>query len=210
MKNTLSFSLVTPHLLRGLALCGCRCRNKCGMTATILLICLSTFSAHASGEPLVYRRDSITIMPAGVYSVKVLTGDEDETKKSKKKTKVREPIAMDVEIRSVQALQSEWFYSASQAQADKAVMIMFDPPTDVPLMNMRIYEPLDVIYIDEEGKIIQIVPEVVLADLQEPIGAEHLVRSWLFLQGGSAERLDIRPKDRVEHPLFNPRPRVLQ
>lgn len=176
----------------------------------LIVLFLTPLSAFATNEPLVYRRDSITIMPKDLYASTVLRDEDTKPKKKKTESKMREPIQMDVEIRPVQALQSEWFYSAGGAQQDKAVMIMFDPPTDVPLMAMRIYEPLDVLYMDEEGKIIQIVPDVVLAYLEEPIGAESLVRSWLFVQGGTAERLGIRPKDRVEHPLFNPRPRVLQ
>lgn len=82
--------------------------------------------------------------------------------------------------------------------------MLFDFETQRPVtMWMRnTYIPLDMLFIDEHGTITRIAANT------EPLSEQTIssggpVRAVLELGGGVAQKLGIRPGDRVLHPLFS-------
>ncbi|HZS85034.1 MAG TPA: DUF192 domain-containing protein [Stellaceae bacterium] len=61
--------------------------------------------------------------------------------------------------------------------------------------------PLDMLFIAADGRITGIHARAVPMSL-EPITSDTPVLAVLELNGGTAERLGIKPGDRVDHPLF--------
>ena len=134
-----------------------------------------------------------------------------ETKKEEKSPppKIRRPVKINAEIRSDQALQLEWIASLNRLVSGEGVMIIFNPAIKLPLLEMNVYDAVDVLFVDSEGTILQIAPELTLYGLREEIVADSPIRAWFFLKGGDAEKNRIEPGDRIQHPLFSPKALIL-
>ncbi len=65
--------------------------------------------------------------------------------------------------------------------------------------------PLDMLFIAEDGVIVKIVERTVPLSLTT-IYSDARVRAVLEINGGMANRLGIRPGDRVVHPAFEASP----
>ena len=78
----------------------------------------------------------------------------------------------------------------------------FGRPQVASMWMRNTYVPLDMLFIDAEGKITQIA-----ADMQPlsdaVIASREQVRAVLELRGGVSAKLGIEPGDRVIHPLFS-------
>jgi uncharacterized membrane protein (UPF0127 family) len=61
--------------------------------------------------------------------------------------------------------------------------------------------PLDMLFVDQHGRIINIHERAVPGSL-EPIAAAAPARAVIELNGGTAARLGIKPGDRVIFPIF--------
>ncbi|MBX9588883.1 MAG: DUF192 domain-containing protein [Hyphomonadaceae bacterium] len=89
--------------------------------------------------------------------------------------------------------------------ADDAGMLFFyDTPQQVTMWMRNTYIPLDMVFIRADGIVHRI--EAWTQPFSETIissGAN--VVACLELAGGAAERLGLKPGDRVEHPLFKPK-----
>jgi uncharacterized membrane protein (UPF0127 family) len=88
--------------------------------------------------------------------------------------------------------------------ADNAGMLFFyDRPQEITMWMRNTYIPLDMVFIRSNGVVHRI--EAWTQPFSEEIissGAE--VVACLELAGGAAERLGLKPGDRVEHALFKP------
>ncbi len=91
--------------------------------------------------------------------------------------------------------------------AKNYMLISVEDPTS-ELHATSIYAPMDVVFITPEGVIAQIVPKLVLNNLSGTVASPKPLRAFLLLGAGDAAQLDIQPGDRVEHPLFQPGPKV--
>lgn len=166
------------------------------------LIALATIQPVFANSALVFRRDIITIKPKHVPVIQDESGAATTAPQ-------RQPIQIAAEIRSEQALQLDWVHSLSRIGEKQSMIILFDPPVDFPIFASNVYQPLDILHINAEGIITHIIPDIILFELQEPIASPNPIRARMFLTAGNAEKLDIRPGDRVDHPLFTPKPRIL-
>ncbi|TMJ74241.1 MAG: DUF192 domain-containing protein, partial [Alphaproteobacteria bacterium] len=61
--------------------------------------------------------------------------------------------------------------------------------------------PLDMLFVDQRGRVINIHERAVPGSL-EPIAAAAPARAVIELNGGTAARLGIKPGDRVIFPIF--------
>lgn len=176
----------------------------------LIAICVAIYYAHgalSAEQPLVFRRDTITIVPPPKPQIQELS---TETQEKTDTPEPRQPVAIKAEIRSEQVLRLDWVHSLGSLRDDMGMLILFDPPTNRPLARGTIYSPVDVLFVNSEGRILQIAPDINLSQLQDTVSAKEPARAWLYLQGGASEALGIRPGDRLEHPLFSPRPVVLE
>ena len=85
--------------------------------------------------------------------------------------------------------------------------MLFDFKTDQPvsmwMKNTRI--PLDMLFIERDGRIANIAERTVPFSLAS-VSSKGAVHAVLELNGGTAARLGIKPGDRVIHPIFKNAP----
>ncbi len=83
------------------------------------------------------------------------------------------------------------------------VGMLFDYGIDqqVAMWMKNTFIPLDILFIDRRGKIVNIHERAVPLSLAS-IPSDGPVRAALELNGGSVARLGIKPGDQVFHPLF--------
>ena len=85
--------------------------------------------------------------------------------------------------------------------------MLFDFKTDQPvsmwMKNTRI--PLDMLFIERDGRIANIAERTVPFSLAS-VSSKGAVRAVLELNGGTAARLGIKPGDRAIHPVFKNAP----
>jgi uncharacterized membrane protein (UPF0127 family) len=90
------------------------------------------------------------------------------------------------------------------ALADTSGMLFFyDDPQEISMWMRNTYIPLDMVFIRADGIVHRI--EARTEPLSEAIiSSRGPVSACLELAGGAAERLGLKPGDRVEHALFKP------
>jgi uncharacterized membrane protein (UPF0127 family) len=88
-------------------------------------------------------------------------------------------------------------------EMDPQAGMLFDFGEEQPIaMWMKnTFIPLDMLFIDPQGRIINIAERTVPHSL-DPVAAAAPARAVLELNGGTASRLGIRPGDRVVFPIF--------
>ena len=86
---------------------------------------------------------------------------------------------------------------------DRGMLFDFGRPQQASMWMRNTYLPLDMLFIDAEGRITQIASDTQpLSD--NVIASREPVRAVLELRAGVTARLGIEPGDRVIHPLFEP------
>ncbi|MFY8038977.1 MAG: DUF192 domain-containing protein [Bosea sp. (in: a-proteobacteria)] len=88
--------------------------------------------------------------------------------------------------------------------ADRGMLFDFQRVEPVAMWMQNTYIPLDMIFIRADGSVARI------AERAEPLSTRTIpsgepVLSVLELNGGIAEKIGLKPGDKVEHGLFKPR-----
>lgn len=122
----------------------------------------------------------------------------------------RQPVQLSIEIRPLSALDNPDVLLLSPPAHNRALLIALDAPRPVTLERANIFTPLDVAFIDENGVIVQIAPEITLAELPAPVQSPKMIRALLLLGKKQAKTLDIRPGDTAQHGLFTPVTAIVQ
>jgi uncharacterized membrane protein (UPF0127 family) len=119
-------------------------------------------------------------------------------------------LIFDVEVRDAASLynQKGWFNLSSPSEKS-GILIVFAVPTVAPISPATQYSPLDILFVNREGKITQILPNINLSELQEDIYPASPILAFLFLKGGASESLAIAPGDEVQYKLFRKPPTIL-
>ena len=84
---------------------------------------------------------------------------------------------------------------------DAGMLFDFRAPSPVSMWMKNTFIPLDMLFIDNRGRIINIAERAVPQSL-DTIAAAAPARAVLEVNGGTAARLGIRPGDRVVFPIF--------
>jgi uncharacterized membrane protein (UPF0127 family) len=84
---------------------------------------------------------------------------------------------------------------------DAGMLFDFRRPVPVSMWMKNTFIPLDMLFIDAQGRVINIAERTVPHSL-DPVSAAAPARAVLELNGGTAARLGIRPGDRVLSPIF--------
>jgi len=85
--------------------------------------------------------------------------------------------------------------------ADAGMLFDFGRPVPVMMWMKDTHVSLDMLFIDAEGRVVNIARGTVPFSLT-PIRSAGPVRAVLEVNAGTAARLGIKPGDRVLHPLF--------
>lgn len=120
------------------------------------------------------------------------------------------PLTFEVEVRDAAALrhQQGWFDLGGLSE-NGGMLMVFSASGLPPVARSTQYAPLDILFIDQEGKITQILPDLVLAKLEREIYPDAPVLAFLFLKGGMCKKLSIAPGDEVDYKIFRKPPVML-
>lgn len=149
------------------------------LLATLLLLCaaLIVTSAESSAQ---MRREALVIKTAG--------GDK----------------AFDIEV-AVTMDQKAMGLMFRTSLADTAGMLFpYEPPTEITMWMKNTFIPLDMVFIKADGTVHRIAARTEPLS-EKVIASEGECAAVLELAGGAAERLGIKPGDRVLHALFSPK-----
>ena len=83
-----------------------------------------------------------------------------------------------------------------EVPADRGMLFFWDEPHEVPMWMKNTLEPLDMVFIGADGKVIHIAEDTVPQSLAQ-ISSGGPVKATLELQAGLTEKLDIRVGDKV-------------
>lgn len=165
-----------------------------------LLVLVFTSAAWAQIQPVIFERETITITAPTIQSKK-----DDEMAMT-----LHPPLAIDVEIRPEDALRLEYIHMLNNLTDSSGVMIAFLAPSVVALPPLKVPTPVDALFVMNDGKISQILPNVLLSDLNQEIVAKEPIKAFLFLKAGMVARSMIRPGDIVSGRKFTPAPPLMQ
>jgi uncharacterized membrane protein (UPF0127 family) len=84
---------------------------------------------------------------------------------------------------------------------DRGMIFPYDPPQVVGFWMKNTLIPLDMLFVDGQGRIVSLHERAVPGSL-ETIGSGAPVRAVVELNGGTVARLGIKPGDRVLFPIF--------
>jgi uncharacterized protein len=84
---------------------------------------------------------------------------------------------------------------------DAGMLFDFKQPTMAAMWMRNTLIPLDMLFVDQHGRIVNIAQRAV-PESDQTIAAAEPVRAVIELNGGTAERLGIKPGDRVLYPIF--------
>jgi uncharacterized membrane protein (UPF0127 family) len=84
---------------------------------------------------------------------------------------------------------------------DAGMLFDYKAPTMATMWMRNTLIPLDMLFVDAQGRIVNIRERAVPQSL-DVIAAVAPVRAVIELNGGTAARLGIAPGDRVQHPIF--------
>ena len=167
--------------------------------ALFLLLALFPVTLVAQGTPVIFQRANIRIDP-------VLAGLAEDGKGS---VTVRQSSGFNIEVRPQEALRLEYIHTLNTLTDESGVMVLFTAPAVTPLPAFRNYTPVDALFIDETGIILQILPRAILAEMAQPVAAAKPVRAFLFLKAGTVQARMIQPQDAVIGGMFTPAPAVM-
>ena len=106
-----------------------------------------------------------------------------------------------VELALSPAQRSQGLMFREDLDEDRGMLFDFGEPQQATMWMRNTYVPLDMLFIDEHGRITQIAADVQpLSDAV--IASREPVRAVLELRGGVSANLGIKPGDQVIHPLF--------
>ncbi len=118
----------------------------------------------------------------------------------------RAPVALSIEMRPEESLRLEYIHTLNTLTPDGGVMIVLNSPAVLALPAMKVYTPVDAMFIAADGTITQILPNVVLGDMTQDVRARRPVQALLFLKAGTAAARSIHPRDVVIGKMFTPTP----
>ena len=106
-----------------------------------------------------------------------------------------------VEIADNNAEREQGLMYRRSMDADHGMLFDFNPPQQVSFWMHNTFLPLDIIFIGQDGRILNIAANATPFS-DDNIPAAGPVRGVLELNAGRAAALDILPGDRVRHRIF--------
>lgn len=158
--------------------------------ATLMLLPLA--GAHAQTRSLIFERAEIRIDSPPI----------DEKDKNPKPPHA--PMRLDVEVRGEDALALEYIHTLNTLNPGSGVMIVFDIPSIVSVPAMKVYTPVDVLFVADDGTLLQIVPSVTLGEIAQNVKAKGPIKALLFIKSGEALARGLHPRDMVVGSMFTP------
>jgi len=109
---------------------------------------------------------------------------------------------IDIEIADTPQEKAQGLMFRTHLDDNRGMLFAYDTPQEITMWMRNTYIPLDMVFIRSDGTVHRI--ETRTEPLSEDIIASRgEVSACLELAGGAAERLGLKPGDRVEHRFFS-------
>ena len=112
------------------------------------------------------------------------------------------PHKFTIELATTPAQLEQGLMFRQSLPADAGMLFDFKAPQPAMMWMKNTLIPLDMLFVDGQGRIVNIHERAVPGSL-ETIGSGAPVRAVIELNGGTAARLGIKPGDRVLFPIFS-------
>lgn len=192
---------------------------KLRLAFCVIWVCLECYGGAAHAQPMVFVRENVDIVstrkptPEKPQKKKKAT-EKKEDSEEKKTDKSSDPVitrrTFSTEIYPMSVTNIEWFSNRAALEKGRGIMIVLENKDELALGWSNTTTPYDVLFVQGNGKIQIIVPDLILGELTDPLEITGRIKAVLYLRAGTAKEFDIRPGDRVEHWLFKPSPLILQ
>ena len=110
-----------------------------------------------------------------------------------------------IEIALSPKQQQQGLMFRRELAADAGMLFIYRPLRVISMWMRNTIIPLDMLFVAEDGVIVKIVERTVPLSLAS-ISSDQRVRAVLELKGGTVERLNLAPGDRVSYRAFEPKP----
>jgi hypothetical protein len=111
------------------------------------------------------------------------------------------PHKFTVEVATTPAQMEQGLMFRRTMAADAGMIFDFKTPSQAAMWMKNTLIPLDMLFVDQQGHIVNIHERAVPQSL-DTIGAAAPVRAVIELNGGTAEHLGIKPGDHIVFPAF--------
>ena len=115
------------------------------------------------------------------------------------------PHRFNVEVAETPAQMEQGLMFRTSLAPDAGMLFIYPQPTVATMWMKNTLIPLDMLFVDIRGRIVNIRQRAVPQSL-DVISAAAPVRAVIELNGGTAARLGIEPGDKVLHPVFSDTP----
>lgn len=112
------------------------------------------------------------------------------------------PHRFNIEVAVTPAQMQQGLMFRTSLPPDAGMLFVYPQPTVATMWMRNTLIPLDMLFVDAQGRIVNIHERAVPQSL-DVISAAAPVRAVIELNGGTAARLGIEPGDRVQHPVFS-------
>jgi uncharacterized membrane protein (UPF0127 family) len=112
------------------------------------------------------------------------------------------PHRFTVELATSPAQMMQGLMFRRNLAPDAGMLFDYRTPSMASMWMKNTLIPLDMLFVDAAGRIVNIHERAVPGSL-DAIAAAAPVRAVIELNGGTAARLGIRPRDRVVYPIFD-------
>jgi uncharacterized protein len=111
------------------------------------------------------------------------------------------PHRFKVEVAETPEQMTQGLMFRSNLAPDAGMLFDYKQPTIATMWMRNTLIPLDMLFVDAQGRIVNIHQRAVPQSL-DVIAAVAPVRAVIELNGGTTARLGIEPGDKVVHPIF--------
>jgi hypothetical protein len=148
--------------------------------------------------------------PPVVYSRTVITIQQPPSRDAETDNSEEKPVYLTAQMRPVSTFGDPDLLLSQPIPSGDAYLIPLDASKSYALQFAKVYTPVDILTVDSQGNIRSIYPELIMHNLTQPVPLPKATAAIFYLRGGDAALLNIRPRMRMQHPLFTPPPRVLE
>lgn len=165
---------------------------KFNFSFKILFLCLSLlFLANCKGEEAKTEAEATNITePSLLHEYLTLMPNTDREQQ------------IDIELAITPEEHREGLMFRRELAENAGMLFIFSPPQRVNFWMKNTYLPLDMIFIETDGRIQKIATWTV------PLSEEHIpsfseIRAVLEINAGASAKLGLKVGDYVSHPIFN-------
>jgi hypothetical protein len=156
------------------------------MKRLLILLALALVAWSVPASVPAAAQNSLVTFPTGTLSIETADGETHD---------------FTVEIAETPDQRAQGLMFRRQMDADAGMLFLFGRSEERAMWMKNTLIPLDMLFIDEVGKIVRIEQRTVPHSLRAIVSGGP-VSAVLELNAGTASRLVIEPGDQVRHPAF--------